>query len=288
MRHLKTAFSHIRRSPYQALAAVLTMSLTSLVASIFVLLTLGSMALLRYFETRPQVTAFLKDEMGVEQAMGLKSKIEAIEDVREVKYVSKEEALSIYREQNKDDPLLLEMVTANILPASLEVSTNNLESLKKVAEVLKSEKGVEEVVFQEDVIGALSQWTGAVRKIGAGMIFFLGSVSLLVVLIIISMKIALRKEEIEVLRLVGAGSFYVSWPFILEGIIYGVLGAILGWGVSYLLLLYFTPFLESFLTGIPLLPVSPLVMLTVLGGEILVGSLLGAGGSLLAVKRYLK
>ena len=288
MKHLRTAFSHIRRAPYQALAAILTMSLTAFVASIFVLLALGSVTLLNYFETRPQVTAFLKDEVDVNQAVELRKEIGKIEAVREAKYVSKEEALSIYREQNKNDPLLLEMVTANILPASLEVSTNNLESLHQVANVLKSQSGVEEVVFQEDVVKVLSQWTEALRKIGAGVILFLGLVSLLAILVVISMKIALRKEEIEVLRLVGAGSLYVGWPFVLEGIVYGVLGSILGWGACWLFLIYLMPFLESFLAGIPLLPVPPLAMLMILGGEVLVAISLGAGGSLLAVKRYLK
>lgn len=288
MKHLQTAFSHIRRAPYQTLAAVLTMSLTAFMASIFVILAFASVVLLQYFETRPQVTAFFKDEVGVSQAMTMKTKIEAIDNVREAKYVSKEEALTIYREQNQDDPLLLEMVTANILPASLEVSTENLESLREVAEILKREPGIEEVVFQEDVVTALSRWTGALRKVGAAVILFLGLISLLAVLIVISMKIALRKEEIEVLRLVGAGSFYISWPFVLEGIIYGLSGVIVGWGISYLLLLYSTPFLESFLGGIPLLPISPLMMLTILGGEMMVGILLGALGSLVAVKRYLR
>ena len=240
---MRTAFSHIRRAPYQALAAILTMSLTAFVASIFVLLALGSVTLLNYFETRPQVTAFLKDEVDVNQAVELRKEIGKIEAVREAKYVSKEEALSIYREQNKNDPLLLEMVTANILPASLEVSTNNLESLHQVANVLKSQSGVEEVVFQEDVVKVLSQWTEALRKIGAGVILFLGLVSLLAILVVISMKIALRKEEIEVLRLVGAGSLYVGWPFVLEGIVYGVLGSILGWGACWLFFIYLMPFL---------------------------------------------
>jgi len=288
MKHLKRAFSHIRRSPYQALAAILTLSLTAFMASILVLLALGSTALLHFFETRPQVTAFLKDEMGVSSAMEIKARLEKLENVKEVKYVSKEEALSLYREQNKNDPLLLEMVTANILPASLEVSAYNLEALKKVAEILKSEKGVEEVVFQEDVVNALARWTAAIRKVGVGIILFLTAVSLLVILVIITMKIALRKEEIEVLRISGAGSFYISWPFILEGIIYGIFGAILGWGSFYLLLRWVNPFLTSFLAGTPLLPISPSVLLLILGGEILGGGLLGALGSLVAVKRYLK
>ena len=264
------------------------MSLTAFMASIFVFLIFGSMALLRHFETRPQVTVFLKDEVTMDQALGLQEEIENLEDVQSVKYISKEEALVIYRKQNENDPLLLEMVTANILPASLEISTAELDSLSKVASIVENEEGVEEVVFQEDVVTALSKWTRAIRKIGLGIISFLSIVSLLVILLIISMKIALRKEEIEVSRLVGAGSFYIAWPFVLEGIFYGIFGAIFGWGGFYLFLVYLNPFLLSFLAGITFLPVPPLVMLSILGGEILVGSFLGVMGSFVAVKRYLK
>jgi cell division transport system permease protein len=288
MTHLRTAFSHLRRAPYQALAALMIMSLTFFVATIFALLTAGSLAALHYFETRPQVSAFLADDLKPAETENLKSKIQALENVREVKYISKEEALAIYREQNRNEPLLLEMVTANILPASLEISTTDLASLKAVAQALKNQKGVEEVVFQEEVINALSNLTAAIKKIGVGVLSFLGLVSLLIVLIIIGMKIALRREEIEILGLVGATRFYISWPFVLEGMIYGAGGALFGWIGGYLLLLYASPFLASFMAGVPIFPIPPIFMFGVLGAEMLVGIFLGGLGSLAAVRRYLK
>lgn len=286
--HFKTTWTHIRRSPYQALAAVGIMILTFFVCSVFVLLAAGSGAILRYFETRPQVTAFFKDEVTLTQVEDLKTRLLATDKVAEAKYVSKEEALAIYREQNKDDPLLLEMVTANILPASLEVSTKDLAYLGEIAEILRQQPGVDEVIFQEEVVEALKTWTSNIRKIGAALIGFLGIVSFLIVLVIIGMKVALRREEIEILQLIGASSWYIRAPFILEGFFYGVIGAILAWGVAYLLLLYATPFLVEFLAGIPILPVPPVLMLALLGGEILIGVLIGALGSFVAVKRYLR
>jgi cell division transport system permease protein len=102
------------------------------------------------------------------------------------------------------------------------------------------------------------------------------------------MKIALRREEIEILKLIGASNWYIRTPFLLEGAFYGGIGAIISWIISYLLLLYATPFLTSFLLGIPILPVSPIFMLTLLSGLVLVGAGVGVGGSLLAVWRYLK
>jgi len=286
--HLKTTWTHIRRSPYQTSAAVGIMSLTFFLSTLIILVAAGSQALLRYFETRPQVTAFFKDEVKIDQIEKLKEKLNQTGKIKSLKYVSKEEALEIYKEQNKFDPLLLEMVTANILPASLEVSTTDIAYLGEIAQVLRQEPGVEEVVFQEDVVKALKNWTDTIRKIGLALIGFLGGVSFLVVLVIIGMKVALRKQEVEVLQLIGATNWFIRAPFVFEGIFYGVVGAILGWGAGILLLMYSTPFLVDFLSGIPILPVPLIFILVILGGEILVGVIIGTLGSLLAVKKYLK
>jgi len=286
--HWRTAWTHMRRTPYQALAAILIMFLTFFITTVFILTAGGFQTILRYFETRPQVTAFLKDETTTIQVDTLKAKLAQTGKVKEAKYISKEEALEIYREQNKNDPLLLEMVTANILPASLEVATNDLSHLNEIAQALRVEPVVEEVVFQEDVVKALQQWTLNIRRVGIGLISIFGIVSLLVILVIIGMKITLRREEIDILQLLGASRWYIRAPFLLEGIFYGVVGAFVAWGISYLLLLYLASFVIKFFQGIALLPVSPIFMLTVLGIEIASGIVIGSLGSLLAVKRYLK
>ena len=286
--HFRTAWKHTRRSPYQSLAAVLIMFLTFFIATIFTLAAGGSQIVLRYFESRPQVTAFFKDEISTQQIDMLKAKLGQTEKVEETKFISKEEALAIYREQNKDEPLLLEMVTANILPASLEVSIKNITDIDQVAGIMKNDSIVEEVVFQEDVVEALYRWTGSIRKIGIGLISVLSFVSFLIILVIIGMKITIRKSEIEILQLIGASNAYIRAPFVLEGIIYGVSGAVVAWGLSYILLLYATPFIIKFLVGIPVLPVPYYFMLIVLGIEMLAGLIIGSLGSFIAVRRYLK
>lgn len=285
---LRITWTHIRRTPYQSLAAVLIMILTFFVITVFTLLTAGSQAILNYFETRPQVTAFFEDQVTPEQVDLLKARLAETDKIKEMKYVSKEEALAIYREQNKEDPLLLEMVTANILPASLEVSTTSIAYLGEIAEILRQESGVEEVIFQQDVVEALHKWTTNIRRIGAGLAIVFSAAALLTILVIIGMKVALRKEEVEIMGLIGASRGFIRVPFLMEGIFYGVLGAFIAWGVSYLFLLYATPFLVGFLAGIPILPVPLLFMLALLAGELLLGVIIGTLGSFIAVRRYLE
>lgn len=283
---IKTTKDHISRSPYQSLAAIFVLSLSLFLLSAFFLIGAGSQAILRHFESRPQVSAYLKDEAKTQDIDLIKARIETNPKVKNIEYISKEQALEIYKEQNKDKPLLLEMVSAKILPSSLEISTYDLASLKSVAETLKKEEMVEDVVYHEDVVSSLSNWMATVRKFGLVVAAFLLVIAMATILIILGMKISQRKEEIEILKLLGASPFYISAPFYLEGMFYGIVAALISWGLSYGAILSSSSFLTQFLTGIPLLPVSPLFMLEVLGGLLFVGVSVGFVGSVLAVSRF--
>lgn len=283
-----TTWKHMRRTPYQALAASLVMTLTLFVAAVVTLVTLGSEGVLKYFETRPQVTAFFADTAAAEQIDNLKNSLVNSDLVAGVNFISKEEALAIYREQNKNDPLLLEMVTAQILPASLEISAKKAEDLPKVAELIEGAAGVEEVVYQPDLVAAVTRWTRALRIGGGILLGFFALVAGLTIVIIIGMRVAGRKEEIDILKLLGASNWQIRGPFILEGAVYGLVGAVVAWGAAYILLLYATPFLVEFLGNIPLLPVSVGVMLMLLAAEVGGGLAIGVLGSLVALSRFMR
>lgn len=288
MKFWKIAWKNIRRSPYQAVAAILVMTLTFFIITLFSLATFSMAKVVDYFESKPQVTAFFKDEAKQEQIDALESSFKKSGVVSSIKFVSKEEALKIYKQQNKNDPLLLDLVTADILPSSLEVSTYKVDDLTLVADTLKKSSIVEEVVFQKDVISRLTSWTKALRIIGFGFIAFLSLVSVLTMVIIIGVKISQKREDIETMRLIGAGGWYVRWPFLLEGMFYGVIGAIIGWLISMGILFWITPFLTNFFRGIPIFPLSPVFLVELLFAEILIAIILGAFSSYLAVLRYLK
>lgn len=288
MKFFGTTWRNIRRSPYQAIAAIFVMMLTFLAFSIFALIIFGSSRIINYFESKPQVTAFFRDEAKQADIEGLGATLSESGLISSVKFVSKEEALKIYKEQNKNDPLLLDLVTAEILPASLEISTYKIEDLSLVSDTLKKSTIVQEVVFQKDVVSTLTSWTNVLRKIGLAVVTLLALVSIFIMVTIIGIKISQKRADIETMRLIGAGSWYIRWPFILEGVFYGLLGAFVGWFISVGLLLWVSPYLTSFLRGIPLLPVSPVILLELLGIEVLAAVILGAFSSYLAVLRYLK
>jgi len=287
-RSLTFAKRNIRRTPMQAIAASMVMFLTFLALLTFILVAAGSEASLKYFESKPQVIAFFKEGTTDADVSAIKNALSQEPRVTNTKYVSKEEALKIYREKNKSDPALLELVTASILPASLEISTNDPKDLQPVAEILKKEPAVSEVIVPEDVVATLTSVTRIIRIVGSAIVGFLMIFATLVIVMIIGFKIRLKRNEIEIMRLLGASPSFIRNPFLCEGIFYGVAGAFCAWAVVYALLWYFTPFLQGYLGEVKLLPVNPLFMLFILLCALFAAFIIGGLGSFSAVRRYLK
>lgn len=279
---------NIRRTPFQALAASMVMFLTFLALMSFVILAAGSQATLRYFESKPQAITFFKEGTTKEDVSLIENALQQETRVIKTKFISKDMALQIYREKNKNDPALLELVTADILPASLEISTRSPEDLQPIADILKKEPVVSEVIVPEDVVQTLTSATRVIRFAGGATVGFLLCFATLVIVMIIGFKIRLKRTEIEIMRLLGASSSFIRNPFVLEGMFYGISGAFLAWVFSWALLWYFTPFLQGYLEEVKLLPVNPLFMLGLLGGSLTLACFVGGIGSFIAVRRYLK
>lgn len=286
-RATKTALKHIRRSPYQSLAAISIMILTFLSITVFTFIVFGSSTIINYFESKPQVTAFFKDTATQQNIDDLRHQLDATGMIASSKFISKDQALQIYKAQNKNDPLLLDLVTADILPASLEISTVRIEDLGPISDILSKSPYVSEVVYQKDIVSTLTKWTSAARIIGIILIIALTVVSIFIMMTVIGFKVSQKRDEIEIMKLLSATNWYIRWPFMLEGILYGTIGTVVGWIIASSVLLYSSPYLESFLKGIPLFPISPFFLIGVLFGELVLAVLLGILASFLAVLRYL-
>jgi len=299
--HLKTALGYIRRSPFQAMAATFVLTLTFFVATIVSVLVYSSSKLISYFETRPQVIAFLKDTAKDTEIADLQHRLEADERIKEVKYVSKEEALAIYKKATSDNPLLGELVSPSIFPASLEFSVMDLSFAQGVIDEVKGEPIVDSVGFTaalggeaslEDVVTRLRNISTYLRIGGIIFVGMLAATSLVVLLIIISMRIATRREEVEILDLIGATQGFIRSPIIIEAFVYAGLGVFFGWIIAFILVLYLAPNAVLYFGEIPVLPKETLGLFElfgiILGIEVASGVALALGGSLLAVSRVKK
>lgn len=287
-----TAISQMQRHGWHTVAALSVISLTFFVISLFLLVGMGSNVVLNFFEKQPQMIVFFKDEATKARIDEIQKALEDTGKVSAIHYTSKEEALSYYKEVTKDDPTLAENISANKLPASLDVSPKKLEDIDTLAAVVKDEKYdqfIDEVNYPRDVTDRLASWTSTGRLVGIGLILFLVLVSFLIMLVTIGLNIASYQQEIEVMRLVGASNWYIRGPFVVEGILYGVIASVLSVGVVYMTLPWVAPRLQSWFSGIQIFPIP---VLQVFGGmlafEILLGILLGVIGSVVAMRRSLK
>lgn len=288
MNHFKTAWQYIRRSPYQSLGAVMIMTLTLLAIGIFALLSYSSFVVLEHFESKPEITVFFKDEKTREEIRSLEKRLKETGKVARIQYVSKEDALAIYKELFKNDPILLEMVTANILPASLEISANDPRFLEDINEVIKKEENIEEVVYQKDIVDNLLKVTTAIRIVGLILIGYLTFNSILVIVTIIGMKISARRQEIGIMKLIGARNWYIRAPFVCEAFIYGVVGAVLASAVCIGLSLWGGEKLSGFFKGVPIFPLPAIFYPALFGLEVVIGVFIAGLGSLIVVWRYLR
>jgi cell division transport system permease protein len=299
--HLKTALGSMRRSPFQALSAVFVLTLTFFVATMMAVIVYSSSNLIKYFETRPQVIAFLKSDSTPEQISTMQNNLTLNTKVKDIKYVSKEEALSIYKKATADNPLLGELVSPSIFPASLEFSLTNLTFAEEVIAQVKKESIVEQVGFTaslggestlNDVVSRLRTVSYYVRIGGGILVGMLAAVSFSILVVIISMRMAARKGEIEILDLIGATPSFIRSPIMIEAVIYASLGVLIGWMVAFLFWLFLTPNIIRYFGEIPVLPMGTLnffiLFSIILGAEVLIGLILTLFGSLLAISRARK
>lgn len=299
--HLKTAGSHIRRSPFQAAAAVFVLAITFFVVTLLAVLVHASGRAISYFETRPQVIAFIKEDVAGDSISELKLKLESDARIDSVNYVSKEQALDIYKKATADNPLLSELVSPSIFPASLEFSLMDLSHAQAVIDEIEKEEIIDQVGFTaslgddeslDEVLTRLRNLTRYIRLGGGVFALFLVGTSFLVLVVIIGMRMTTRRGEIEILDLIGATPGFIRSPIIWEGIIYALGGVFLGWLVAFLIVLYSTPSLIGYFGDVPVIPRDTTQLFKLFGlilaVELFAGLILAVSGSVLAISRVKK
>lgn len=298
---MQTALKNIRRAPYQTIAAIFVVSITMFVVSVFLLVSLGSHQILLNFETRPQVIAYLKDGHTPEQVSALLTKLTNTAGVKKAIYVSKEDALEIYKKSVGNDPVMLGtvtdwgIVTADIMPASVEITALSPQDFGNISSVLENSdlvsvtpQGKKEIDFPKDFVDILTKWTSAIRTGGLFLVVILLLVSIVTIIMIISMKISARRTEIKTLKLMGASNFFIMKPHLQESLLYGVTGSVVGWLFCFILLLYSTPLLAPQLLGIITFPIPLQVMLLLLAAITIVGFLISLLSGYFAAVRFLR
>ncbi len=247
MRELLTS---IRRTPYQSMAVFSSLFLTLFLSLLLVFCLNFLYGLLGYVESRPQVTIYFQNEASEASILTVKNDLEKSGKVESVKYMSKNDAYSLYKQLNKDNPLLLEMVTPDVLPASLEIFAKKPTFLPEIANYLNTVPGKDEVNFQKNVVDKLLSLTSIVRAMSLTFFIFLMGTTIIILMTITHFKVALRKEEIELLRLMGASTGYVRKPFMDQALFLGFIAATIVYLLFGGILFFIYPSMHGYLSGI--------------------------------------
>ena len=272
-------------------ATVLTTALMLLMLNVFVVLVTHLNVALEALEHRVNVIAYIREDAPPGKVLELRRSLQNRSDVLEVIYVTKDEALARLREHFADRSELLDMVSDNPLPASLEVRARNPESLENIVSLLETKVGpesvLEEVALQEDIVERLLSLTTATRVAGVAMTGGLAVVSLFIVINTIRIAVYSRRQEIEVMKLVGATDWFVRWPFVFEGMLYGLLASLL---TLLIVVPAYDPVVENFWALLSFLPVErdPQFVTKLALMTMVAGIALGAAGSYISVRRFLE
>jgi cell division transport system permease protein len=233
----RSALRGIAGSPATSLVAVATIAVTLVLSGTFLLLVSNMERLLDEFGESLQITAFLSAEAGPEQRERLRALAAAQDGVASVRVVTPEEALLRFRRGVGRGAALLDGLSENPLPASLEITLaedhRSASGLSRVADALRGEPGIEDLASGQDWVEGYLRAVSLVRAIGWGLAAILAAATLLIVANTIRLGVLSRRDELEILALVGASRSFVNVPFLLEGLLQGAAG-----GAIALLILY--------------------------------------------------
>jgi cell division transport system permease protein len=234
---LREALAAFRRTPLLVLLSVVAIGVSLSVVGLFGLTAFNIRRAIEAIEERVEVVAYLRDGATAEQVQAAQQEIEGLPEVLQLQYVSKTEALAQAAQTMPEFREAFADLDANPLPASLEIRLRpghrNPEAVARIAEQLEVYPFVEEVAYGRDWIGKIV----SLRRIAGGATAIIGGAFALVAAIIIATAVRIavfaRREEIEIMRLVGATDGFIRRPFLIEGLLAGLIGGALAVGLTY-------------------------------------------------------
>ncbi|MFZ0613523.1 MAG: permease-like cell division protein FtsX, partial [Desulfobacterales bacterium] len=241
MRHLKRALQDLRRNRFLTLVTIITIALATLIVSAFALFFLNADTLLNSWKKGVHIMVYLKDGVVESEVVRLQKMLRDLEGVEAAPYVSRKEALAQLREQLPQQTFLLDNLRQNPLPDAFEVhllpDARTAETIEKLAGQIEKLPEVEEVESGRSWLGRFTGVFTLFRLAG----YALGALLLVAAVFFVANTIRLvlytRREEIDVMRLVGAEESFIKIPFYIEGLLQGALGGIIGLTLSLLLFL---------------------------------------------------
>jgi cell division transport system permease protein len=288
--YYKRAIKDILDHRFLNAVTIATISIAILIASAFALFFINANAIVNSWKKGIRIMVYLKPNSSEIKVADIKSKIEGMKGVKNVRFISNKEALERLKNQMKRQSSLLDDLQENPLPDAFEVRLTddfqNQDKVETLAARLESLSQVDEVEYGQVWLGRFTNILNLFRLTGYAMGALFFGATVLIVANTIRLVLYSRREEVEIMRLVGATDGFIRAPFYIEGLIQGALGGIIGLAALFVLFMFISSNVDKDLT-------SSLFAIRFLSWEAFLGILIcsmfvGWMGCFLSLKQFLK
>ncbi|MBQ1868045.1 MULTISPECIES: permease-like cell division protein FtsX [Selenomonas] len=278
----------LKRNNWMSFASIGTVAVSLFVLGVFLTLVLNMNRLASTLESEVQISVYLEDKVMPSQREEIKQDIEKMQGIESVKYVSREEAKERLSERLGDQKYLLEALgDKNPLPNAFEITVSHPDMVETAAKVIEKMDGVESAKYGQDVVQHLFDITRLIRLFGLALMVLLAGATLFIISNTIRLTVFARRKEIAIMKYVGATDWFIRWPFMLEGVVLGFVGGVIAAVSLRSFYAAMAAKIYSTLAFFPLMPQYPFMnYITVV--IVLSGMIIGALGSAISLKRFLK
>ena len=292
----KSGLTSFWRNKWVSTATIAIMVITLLLITSLFMISVAVGSILNDLEEKVDVSVYFKLETSEKDILKIKTELESLNDIKAVEYVSREEALARFKDSHQNNSLViksLEELGENPLESSLNIKAKLIDSYESITSFLESQRFsglVDTVNYRQNqkVIEKLSGILSGVRRAGLIAIAVLSFIAVLVTFNTIRLKIYSMREEIGVMRLVGASNWYIRGPFVVEGLVHGLAASALAMAIFYPVIVFLSPRAAAFLSGLDLRVYFETNFWQIFILQTAVGMILGVISSLIAMRRYLK
>jgi cell division transport system permease protein len=281
---LAESVSGFKRTKLSSIVSVMTICIALMLLGVFVVVTTNAARFVEALRSKVELEAFLREPMTPVELDSLRSKVRAVEGVASVTYVSKEEAAKIFKQEFGED--ILDVLTFNPLPPSLRIGlvpgSITAAGARAASSRIADMAGVDTVIYRRALIELIDRRAGQFNSITLALGVLIGLSAILLVSNTIRLAIYAKRKLIRTMELVGATWSFIRLPFLLEGVIQGVLGGAVASGILYLAIDRLLPALSQEIAAY--VQVRPGFYLLILAG----GTVLGLVGSLISVIRFIR
>jgi cell division transport system permease protein len=300
IRSITYGFQNFGRNLFLSIATTSIMVLTLFGLGFFMVINQISSDALTSVQNKVNISIYLKDGIEQSQIDEFQNYVKGLEGVRELDLVTKEEALDKFKETYKDNPSILQslqVLDTNPLPVTLVIQAKDSKFYQKINDTVLSSQYKDTVIQETDfqkstskeIIDKLNKIISVTRNVGISVIVVLATIAVLITYNTIRLTLYSYRQEIEIMRLVGASDSQIKGPFFVEGILFGIFGTFISFLILFIVVLAISGPITQFVDGAQS-PSSYVLgkAFVIIGVQLVAGIALGVGSSLIAINRYLK